>query len=100
MLPPLSTLPRNLEQPSLLGSHVATSLLLRGGSQIAQQAETVDSLYTRSAIGYFNNLRVPAAVLMSIIMKVRIAADGLFLIHLYCKYFCSHLVHPPLPINH
>ena len=31
--------------------------------------ETVDSIYIRSAVGYFNNLRVPAAVLMSIIMK-------------------------------
>jgi len=39
-------------------------LSMRGGS-----AETVDSVYIRSAVGYFNNLRVPAAVLMSIIMK-------------------------------
>ena len=29
----------------------------------------MDSRYIKSAIGYFNNLRVPAAVLMSIVMK-------------------------------
>lgn len=38
-------------------------LSIRGG-------ESVDSSkYIQSAVGYFNNLRVPAAVLMSIIMK-------------------------------
>lgn len=54
-------------------SHHLTSLLLvtRGGSQPMPQIEqTVDSIYIKSAVGYFNNLRVPAAVLMSIIMKV------------------------------
>eukprot|EP00970_Alexandrium_tamarense_P014065 scaffold3855_cov199-Alexandrium_tamarense.AAC.19 len=53
-------------------SHHLTSLLLvtRGGSQPMPQIEqTVDSIYIKSAVGYFNNLRVPAAVLMSIIMK-------------------------------
>jgi hypothetical protein len=56
-----------IPQSSLLEliSPVSSGLLsIRGGS-----AEIVDSIYIRSAVGYFNNLRVPAAVLMSIIMK-------------------------------
>lgn len=54
-----------LAQPSIIPSPSSSLLLsLRGGA-----TETVDSIYIRSAVGYFNNLRVPAAVLMSIIMK-------------------------------
>mmetsp|Transcript_17985 Transcript_17985/g.33518 ORF Transcript_17985/g.33518 Transcript_17985/m.33518 type:complete len:303 (+) Transcript_17985:354-1262(+) len=59
-------LPQQLAQ---LSSHISSSLLsIRGGSELAQ-SETVNSIYIKSAVGYFNNLRVPAAVLMSIIMK-------------------------------
>lgn len=62
--------------PQLLSSHISSSLLsIRGGSQMAQ-TETVDSIYIRSAVGYFNNLRVPAAVLMSIIMKEMFALQN------------------------
>jgi len=39
-------------------------------------AETVDSIYIKSAVGYFNNLRVPAAVLMSIVMKEMFALQS------------------------
>lgn len=39
-------------------------------------AETVDSIYIRSAVGYFNNLRVPAAVLMAIVMKEMFALQA------------------------
>lgn len=38
--------------------------------------ETVDSIYNRSAVGYFNNLRVPAAVLTSIISKEMFALQN------------------------
>lgn len=51
-----------------LSPQLGSLLSIRGGSLLTQ-AETVDSIYIRSAVGYFNNLRVPAAVLMSIIMK-------------------------------
>jgi len=54
-----------IPQSSLLELISPSGLLsIRGGS-----AEKVDSIYIRSAVGYFNNLRVPAAVLTSIIMK-------------------------------
>mmetsp|Transcript_36567 Transcript_36567/g.64087 ORF Transcript_36567/g.64087 Transcript_36567/m.64087 type:complete len:306 (-) Transcript_36567:94-1011(-) len=72
MFSPISAMSQNylLEQSPLLINHISSSIFsLRGGSQLLAQAETIDSIYTRSAVGYFNNLRVPAAVLMSIIMK-------------------------------
>ena len=37
---------------------LSLALSISGGSQMT---ETVDSIYNRSAVGYFNNLRVPAA---------------------------------------
>ena len=46
-----------------------TLLSLRGGETKFELETTLDSKYIQSAIGYFNNLRVPAAVLMSIVMK-------------------------------
>lgn len=49
------------------------ALSISGGSQMM---ETVDSIYNRSAVGYFNNLRVPAAVLMSIISKEMFALQS------------------------
>ncbi|KAL7540096.1 hypothetical protein ACHAXR_009866 [Thalassiosira sp. AJA248-18] len=65
-----------LEQAPLLSSGISSALFaIRGGSQLAH-AETVDSIYIRSAVGYFNNLRVPAAVLMSIIMKEMFALQN------------------------
>lgn len=42
---------------------------IRGGESKFELETTLDSKYIQSAIGYFNNLRVPAAVLMSIVMK-------------------------------
>jgi len=42
---------------------------IRGGDSKFELETTLDSRYIKSAIGYFNNLRVPAAVLMSIVMK-------------------------------
>lgn len=61
--------------PSLTSSHVASWSLLsvRGGSQVA---DTVDSIYINAAVGYFNNLRVPAAVMMSIVMKEMFALQA------------------------
>ncbi|KAL7437032.1 hypothetical protein ACHAXM_005422 [Skeletonema potamos] len=47
----------------------ATILSIRGGESKFELETTLDSKYIQSAIGYFNNLRVPAAVLMSIVMK-------------------------------
>lgn len=66
-----------LELSPQLGSQISSSLLLsiRGGA-LMTQAETVDSIYIRAAVGYFNNLRVPAAVLMSIIMKEMFALQS------------------------
>ena len=55
-----------------MSNHISTLLTtIRGGNQVMEtmEMETLDSIYIRSAVGYFNNLRVPAAVLMSIIMK-------------------------------
>ena len=51
-------------------SQVQTTLMsIRGGESKFELETTLDSKYIQSAIGYFNNLRVPAAVLMSIVMK-------------------------------
>ena len=52
---------------------LSQALSISGGSQMM---ETVDSIYNRSAVGYFNNLRVPAAVLMSIISKEMFALQS------------------------
>ncbi|KAL3816098.1 hypothetical protein ACHAXA_004523 [Cyclostephanos tholiformis] len=52
-----------------ISTHELISPVSRGILSIRGGAEAVDSIYIRSAVGYFNNLRVPAAVLMSIIMK-------------------------------
>mmetsp|Transcript_195 Transcript_195/g.376 ORF Transcript_195/g.376 Transcript_195/m.376 type:complete len:305 (+) Transcript_195:347-1261(+) len=65
-----------LRQSPLHVSHTLSStFLIRGGSQLTQ-AETANSLYIRSAVGFFNNLRVPAAVLISIIMKEMFALQA------------------------
>ncbi|KAL7532664.1 hypothetical protein ACHAWF_004206 [Thalassiosira exigua] len=65
-----------LDQSLMLSSNIPSFLIsLRGGSQM-EMAETVDSIYIRAAVGYFNNLRVPAAVLMSIIMKEMFALQS------------------------
>ena len=57
-----------------LGSYISSSLFdIRGG---ASQVETLDSIYIRSAVGYFNQLRVPAAVFVSIIMKEMFALQA------------------------
>ena len=50
---------------------VVDPVLSRGGLLLSiRGGESVDSSkYIQSAVGYFNNLRVPAAVLMSIVMK-------------------------------
>jgi len=53
-----------------VSSQVQTTLMsIRGGESKFELETTLDSKYIQSAIGYFNNLRVPAAVLMSIVMK-------------------------------
>ena len=50
---------------------IVDPVLSRGGLLLSiRGGESVDSSkYIQSAVGYFNNLRVPAAVLMSIVMK-------------------------------
>jgi hypothetical protein len=61
----------------MIPSSTSVILSLRGGSSsISNQVETLDSIYTQSAVGYFNNLRVPAAVFMSIIMKEMFALQS------------------------
>jgi hypothetical protein len=64
MLSPLNSMSSQLQE--LIVDPVSSRgliLSIRGG-------ESVDSSkYIQSAVGYFNNLRVPAAVLMSIVMK-------------------------------
>ena len=63
----------------LMPSSASFIIALRGGSitnTVSSQAETLDSVYTQSAVGYFNNLRVPAAVFMSIIMKEMFALQS------------------------
>lgn len=67
-----------MEQLPLSSSQILSSTILsiRGGGAAAQEVETLDSIYIRSAVGYFNNLRVPAAVLMSIIMKEMFALQN------------------------
>lgn len=55
-----------------VGRQLQTNLFsIRGGDSKSEfeLETTLDSKYIQSAIGYFNNLRVPAAVLMSIVMK-------------------------------
>lgn len=47
----------------------STLMCIRGGDTKFELETALDSKYIQSAIGYFNNLRVPAAVLMSIVMK-------------------------------
>ena len=47
-------------------------LTIRGGTT----SDTINSIYRKSAIDYFNNLRVPAAVLVSIIMKEMFALQS------------------------
>ena len=68
--------PNNIQNSPLtelqMSNQISTLLnTIRGGNQVMEtmEMETLDSIYIRSAVGYFNNLRVPAAVLMSIIMK-------------------------------
>lgn len=64
-------------RPMIPSSSSSVILALRGGSSsISNQVETLDSIYTQSAVGYFNNLRVPAAVFMSIIMKEMFALQS------------------------
>ena len=61
-----------IELPQISNHNISALLTtIRGGNQVMEtmEMETLDSIYIRSAVGYFNNLRVPAAVLMSIIMK-------------------------------
>lgn len=48
---------------------LSTLMSIRGGEAKFELETTLDSKYINSAIGYFSNLRVPAAVLMSIVMK-------------------------------
>lgn len=66
--------------PPIMSSSASLIIALRGGSSssssISSQVETLDSIYTQSAVGYFNNLRVPAAVFMSIIMKEMFALQA------------------------
>ena len=64
-----------LSNEHILYNISSTLLSLRGGDG-QQEVETLDSIYIRSAVGYFNNLRVPAAVLMSIIMKEMFALQN------------------------
>lgn len=53
-----------------VSNQLQTALMsIRGGESKFELETTLDSKYIQSAIGYFNNLRVPAAVLMSIVMK-------------------------------
>lgn len=53
-----------------VSSQLQTTLMsIRGGDSKFELETTLDSKYIKSAIGYFSNLRVPAAVLMSIVMK-------------------------------
>mmetsp|Transcript_15444 Transcript_15444/g.31347 ORF Transcript_15444/g.31347 Transcript_15444/m.31347 type:complete len:304 (+) Transcript_15444:1-912(+) len=54
----------------------STLATIRGGSHPPSVADTINSAYIKSAISYFNNLRVPAAVLMSIIMKEMFALQA------------------------
>ena len=74
------TIPQSnlMEQPPLSSQTLSSTILsIRGGGAAAsQEVETLDSIYIRSAVGYFNNLRVPAAVLMSIIMKEMFALQN------------------------
>jgi len=63
-----------LAPPSLTSRHLVSASLLsiRGGNQVDDAA---DAIYIR-ATSYFNNLRVPAAVLMSIVMKEMFALQA------------------------
>ena len=62
---------------SLRESHLHSLIsTLRGGSSSSSQLETLDSIYTQSAVGYFNNLRVPAAVFMSVTTKEMFALQS------------------------
>ena len=72
MIHPNNNIHNSFTELPQMSNHISTLLTtIRGGNQVLEtmEMETLDSIYIRSAVGYFNNLRVPAAVLMSIIMK-------------------------------